>query len=107
MHNDPISRTARAVYAIVLGSTLSLVQVEPAEGQSASLGRIDFPNSGPPEAQADFLDGVLFLHNFEYYDAAAAFRRAQQSAPGFALAYWGEAMTYNHPIWMEQDSAAL
>ena len=22
------------------------------------------------------------------------------------MAFWGEAMTYNHPVWMEQDAAA-
>src|SRR5262249_9542147 len=24
----------------------------------------------------------------------------------FAMAYWGEAMTYNHPLWMEQNRDA-
>ncbi|REJ72935.1 MAG: hypothetical protein DWQ36_12040 [Acidobacteria bacterium] len=70
------------------------------------LGRVEFPNSGATEAQADFVQGVLYLHNFEYEDAAAAFRRAQEIDPGFALAYWGEAMTHNHPIWMAQDRDA-
>jgi tetratricopeptide (TPR) repeat protein len=46
---------------------------------------------------------VLLLHSFEYDDAAAAFREAQHLAPGFALAYWGEAMTRTHPVWNEQD----
>jgi Tfp pilus assembly protein PilF len=106
MHSDPISQNAGAAFTIVFGLVLVFISGSPASGQSAELGRIDFPNSGPPAAQADFLDGVLYLHNFEYSDAAASFRRAQQVASDFALAYWGEAMTYNHPIWMEQDSAA-
>jgi tetratricopeptide (TPR) repeat protein len=72
------------------------------------LGRIDFPNSGAGAAQEPFARGVLLLHNFEYEDAAEAFREAQERDPDFALAYWGEAMTHNHPIWMEQDrNAAL
>ena len=70
--------------------------------QPKLLGEIDFPNSGAPEAQPHFIEGVLFLHNFEYGDAARAFQRAQESDPDFALAYWGEAMTHNHPIWMRQ-----
>lgn len=49
-----------------------------------------------------FLEGVLLLHNFEYADAARSFRKAQEIDPGFILAYWGEAMTHNHPIWMQQ-----
>src|SRR5262245_40808000 len=72
-------------------------------GRSEGLGRIDFPNSGPRAAQAAFVRGVLLLHSFEYVDAAEAFREAQALAPDFALAYWGEALTHNHPIWQEED----
>ena len=38
---------------------------------------------------------------FEYEDAREAFVEAQKAAPGFAMAYWGEAMTYNHPLWAQ------
>ena len=69
-------------------------------------GHVEFANSGAPSAQVDFLDGVALLHDFEYKPAAAAFRRAQAVDAGFAMAYWGEAMTYNHPVWMEQDLEA-
>jgi tetratricopeptide (TPR) repeat protein len=69
-------------------------------------GHVEFSNSGAPAAQADFLDGMALLHDFEYESAAAAFRRAEAVDSGFAMAYWGEAMTYNHPVWMEQDLAA-
>jgi tetratricopeptide (TPR) repeat protein len=31
---------------------------------------------------------------------------AQGRDPDFAMAHWGEAMTHNHPIWMEQDREA-
>ncbi len=72
----------------------------------ADLGRVDFPNSGAPAAQEAFLHGVLLLHSFEFEDAAEAFRDAEGIDPGFALAYWGEAMTYNHPLWAQQDRTA-
>ena len=74
--------------------------------QSPRLGTITFPTSGPPAGQAHFIRGVLFLHSFEYGSAAQAFREAQQAAPDFAMAYWGEAMTYNHPLWGEWDEQA-
>ncbi|MGZ6988473.1 MAG: hypothetical protein ACXVH0_05900, partial [Thermoanaerobaculia bacterium] len=74
--------------------------------QSSDLGRIDFPTSGPAEAQKHFLRGALLLHSFEFDDAADEFRAAQKIEPGFAMAYWGEAMTYNHPLWMERDRDA-
>jgi tetratricopeptide (TPR) repeat protein len=71
-------------------------------GQTAGLGRAEFPTSGPPAAQARFLRGLLLLHSFEYDDARDEFRAAQRIAPGFAMAYWGEAMTYNEPLWDRQ-----
>ena len=71
--------------------------------QAPRLGTIDFPTSGAAAAQAPFIRGVLLLHSFEYDDAAQAFREAQRLDPGFALAYWGEAMTLTHPLWNEQN----
>jgi hypothetical protein len=63
------------------------------------LGNIDFPTSGSPSAQPHFIRGVLLMHSFEYEDAREAFVEAQKADPGFAMAYWGEAMTFNHPVW--------
>tara|TARA_R110000868_G_scaffold259361_14_gene517512 strand:+ start:9530 stop:10996 length:1467 start_codon:yes stop_codon:yes gene_type:complete len=74
--------------------------------ENSLLGKIDFPNSGSSNAQADFIKGVMLLHNFEYSDAARAFKKAQQIDPDFALAFWGEAKTFNHAIWQEQDLEA-
>ncbi len=78
----------------------------PALALSASqrdLGDIDFPNSGSSQAQPHFQRGVLLLHSFEYEDSRLEFLKTQEIDPGFALAYWGEAMTYNHPLWRQQD----
>jgi tetratricopeptide (TPR) repeat protein len=77
-----------------------------ADPTSPRLGTINFPTSGGPAAQPEFLKGVLYLHSFEYESAAQAFRRAQDAEPGFAMAYWGEAMTHTHPVWNEQNRAA-
>src|SRR5438093_4358828 len=74
-----------------------------AVGQAPQLGTIDFPTSGAPAAQPAFVEGVKDLHSFEFDEAAEAFRKAQQADPSFALAYWGEAMSYNHPLWAQVD----
>ena len=71
-----------------------------------ALGRISFPTSGAPAAQPEFIRGVLLLHSFQYEEAAEAFRAAQRLDPGFAMAYWGEALTYTHQVWDEQDLPA-
>ena len=93
----------RAVFLFAAAVALSGT----AHGQPAGdLGRADFPTSGSPEAQKHFLRGLLLLHSFEFGDAAEEFREAQKIEPGFAMAYWGEAMTFNHPLWMEKDNEA-
>jgi hypothetical protein len=78
----------------------------PAPAAANGLGEVSFASSGLAAAQEPFLRGLALLHNFEYEDAAAQFRAAQGIDPGFAMAYWGEAMTYNHAVWMQQDAAA-
>jgi len=92
------------MFAIAL--TVSLLLGGSQSSADRGYGHVDFANSGAPAAQADFLDGLALLHDFEYPAAAAAFRRAEAVDHGFAMAYWGEAMTFNHPIWMQQDLKA-
>lgn len=66
-------------------------------------GKISFPTSGSEEAQAHFLKGIYLLHNLDYNEAEDEFLQAQELDPDFAMAYWGEAMTYNYPLWFQQD----
>src|SRR5262252_4564579 len=74
--------------------------------KAVELGSINFPTSAKPAAQAPFLTGVKALYNFEFDIAAEVFQQAEKADPDFALAYWGEAMSYNHPLWAQQDLAA-
>ena len=77
-----------------------------ASAQTSQLGHIEFPTSGSPEAQQHFLRGVSAMHSFWYEEALEAFQAATTADPTFALGYWGEAMTYNHPVWLQQDAEA-
>jgi tetratricopeptide (TPR) repeat protein len=72
----------------------------------SDVGEVAFANTGSPEAQPAFLRGLALLHDFEYPSAAASFREAQKIDPDFVMAYWGEAMTYTHPVWFQQDLEA-
>ncbi|MEZ5292504.1 MAG: hypothetical protein R2745_15590 [Vicinamibacterales bacterium] len=87
---------------LLLAALVSALLAAPSFG-SEGYGRVAFPNSGAPAAQADFLAGLALLHDFEYPAAIASFKRAQTADPGFAMAYWGEAMAHTHQVWMEQD----
>ncbi len=96
----------RIIFVGIFVSVLSVVQIHlpaaQAQAEPARLGNLEFINSGATKAQADFIDGVLYLHSFEYAPARAAFQRAQKIDPSFAMAYWGEAMTYHHALWARQ-----
>ena len=70
------------------------------EGHAAQSAAPTAPVANP------YARGLYLLHNFEYGTAAAAFRDAQRADPANVMAYWGEAMTYNHPLWSEQDAAS-
>jgi tetratricopeptide (TPR) repeat protein len=74
-----------------------------AQVSTQQFGSISFPTSGAPAAQEAFLTGVKALHNFQFDEAAVAFQAAEKADPNFALAYWGEAMSHNHPLWAQQD----
>ena len=62
-----------------------------------------FSVTGKSEAIPSFQSGLRLLHNFQYGDAAEAFIEAQTIDPDFAMAYWGEAMSYNHTVWGSLD----
>jgi len=64
------------------------------------------PASASAEARTALTQGLAALHLFEYEDASGAFRRAQTVDPGLAMAYWGEAMTYDQILWRKEDIAA-
>jgi hypothetical protein len=76
-----------------------------ATNHTAGLGAVSFPNSGAASAQAPFLRGLALLHSFEYDQAAQDFRAAQDADRSFAMAFWGEALTYSHLLWGEDDPA--
>ena len=82
------------------------MQLNLAQADEPDLGSISFPNSGAAEAQPAFLSGVKALHSFQFDEARMAFEEAQKIDPSFALAYWGQAMSDNHPLWRQQDVEA-
>jgi tetratricopeptide (TPR) repeat protein len=82
---------------------LLAVMISPATAQFDNVGSIDFPTSVTGEAQQHFLRGVAILHSFGWEQAQEQFRAAQEIAPDFALAYWGESLSYNHPLFSNMD----
>lgn len=95
-------------YRILVLSLVSLVAISVVRAETIpGLGTANFPTSTHSAVAArEFMRGLLLLHLFEYGDAASSFVAAEKADPGFAMAYWGEAMTFNHPVWNELDAQA-
>lgn len=87
-------------------SCLPAITLAQHDSHSIALGKVVFPNTGAAAAQPAFLRGIALLHSFEYDRAAQSLREAERTDPGFALAYWCEALTASHVLWREEDLPA-
>src|SRR6266511_5219062 len=76
---------------------------------SEGVGTAHMETSCAPPVQARFDRALALLHNFWYARALTQFHEIQTADPECAMAYWGAAMTYNHPLWdapSPQDEAS-
>jgi tetratricopeptide (TPR) repeat protein len=78
------------------GAQVSSVR-EPGDLRTA--GRVDFSISGAPTVRPEFARGVALLHSFFYEEARRIFTAVADQDPDCAMAQWGIAMTWWHPIW--------
>lgn len=80
-----------------------LISCKTTSEPESQLGQISFEVTGNKDAVKFFHEGMLLLHSFEYEDAAEKFSEAQKLDPEMGMAFWGEAMTNNHPLWRYQN----
>jgi hypothetical protein len=101
---------------LILGVALAFAQEDHSQHQHAvaGLGTVDFPSSCNAAAQKSISRGAALLHSFGYEEARLAFNEAAKSDPSCAIAYWGVARTWYHPIWappspdeLKQGTAAI
>lgn len=93
-------------YQLIAILVLSVMACRKAPEQQLSrseLGDIDINVSIKEELKPDFKEAMLLLHSFEYKDAMEKFQAVREADPDCAMAYWGEAMCHNHPLWREQN----
>ena len=97
------SLSPRVLLLIGLASSLILRQVEcatvPEPGDLRAAGKVEFPISCTPAVQSEFSRGVALLHSFFYEEARRVFTSVAERDPKCAMAQWGIAMTWWHPIW--------
>ncbi len=68
-------------------------------------GKVSFPISCSPAAQAEFNNAVTLLHHMTYPQARAAFEQVAKTDPSCAMAHWGIAMTLFQPLWPTRPSS--
>ena len=68
------------------------------------LGTVQFPMSCSGETVPLVERGVALLHHMTYHGARAVFAAATRTDPDCAISYWGQAMTYIHPLWSDAPS---
>ena len=76
---------------------------------SEGVGKAHMEISCAPEVRVSFDRALALLHNFWYARALTQFQAVLKADPECAIAYWGAAMTYNHPFWdspTQEDLAA-
>jgi hypothetical protein len=98
-----------AVYILALLSLLpfGLVAVALADHGGPELGTVNFPVNCRPELQPAFDRAVALLHSFGYDEAREAFAQVAADDPACAMAHWGVAQTYYHPLWAAPTPAEL
>src|SRR5262245_27908719 len=94
-----------ALCAMALGAAAafaSAADVPAASGKLGDLravGTVQLKSSCGPEAQAGIERAAALLHSFFYEEARRGFADVAAKQPDCALAHWGVAMSYWHPIW--------
>ena len=79
--------------------------VHASPGSEEGLGRAHMEISCSPAVAAKFDRALALLHNFWYLRALDGFQQVSNDDPECGMAYWGAAMTYNHPFWDAPSSA--
>ena len=74
-------------------------QPERPSGPEVGFGQVHMDISCSAKVGAAFDRALALLHNFWYVRALERFVEISKNDPGCAMAYWGAAMTYNHPFW--------
>jgi tetratricopeptide (TPR) repeat protein len=71
------------------------------EYYGTQLGTVRFSVSCKEDARQKAEQGLALLHHMTYEGSRAAFAAAIQADQDCAMGYWGQAMTFIHPLWSD------
>ncbi|HET9449835.1 MAG TPA: hypothetical protein VFO83_03090 [Aggregicoccus sp.] len=90
-------QTALLLHALAL--SLAAAPVADPQVDLGKVGAVAVHQRCAPAALPELERGVALLHSFFYEEALLSFRKAAEQDPDCATAWWGQSMTYYHPIW--------
>ena len=97
------SRSPRMFVLVAILTRLAALNTQsatlPEPGDLRGVGKVTFSITCAPDVQSDFARGVALLHSFFYEEARRVFTSVAERDPKCAMAQWGIAMTWWHPIW--------
>ena len=79
---------------------------DPANVYGEKLGTVILPFSCSKASNDQAKRGLALLHHMTYEGARAAFAAVSEADPDCAMGYWGQAMTYIHPLWSDLPGEA-
>ena len=98
----------------IIALALASAALEPGHSHELQLGKVSFEATCSPSAKTHFQRGLAWLHSFGYQQAERSFSEAATADPACAIAHWGVAISYFHPLWypptaqdLQRASAAL
>lgn len=84
---------------LAIGIAAPSAATAPTAGDLRSSGVVRLDVSCRPEVKEDFQSAVALLHSFFYEEARRRFEEIARKDSDCAMAWWGAAMTWYHPLW--------
>jgi tetratricopeptide (TPR) repeat protein len=78
----------------------------PANIYGDKLGTVILPFSCNETASKKAERGLALLHHMTYVGARAVFNEVVETDPDCAIGYWGQSMSYIHPLWSDPPDEA-
>jgi hypothetical protein len=102
--DQPARHTESAQVADPESTTASTPAQDEDDAYGRQLGTVEFPVSCNEAATLRMQRSLALLHHMTYTGAELEFSNAAKADPECALAYWGMAMSWVHPLWNDPPS---